>query len=311
MTNIGEMVLNENTLFLSEQLSDKVVEKISKHHPSDHIYLSHEEDIFLMDLWEGNVNGKISIPSDIFFAKTIPLKDCIITVDESDLENNIVTVNYRVIIFDDYESVVDGLKGRKTEVGIVGAIVPIFSGFNTSPIAFSIFVVPGSNSITAKVVFLKKDFAEKAKTLNYQFYADYFISLMESWYGIQIALLHPAVKDVFKHPKITKEVSEERNTSKSKKHRKAKYIRKHYLTIEKLEEVSKSKEARKINRKCLSWYVIGHWRTYKNGKKVFVMPYWKGVLRDVKKNSDGDMREREINIEWDAKENGTMIFPQV
>jgi hypothetical protein len=27
------------------------------------------------------------------------------------------------------------------------------------------------------------------------------------------------------------------------------------------------------------WWVIGHWREYKNGKRVFIKGYWKGPGR--------------------------------
>ena len=52
---------------------------------------------------------------------------------------------------------------------------------------------------------------------------------------------------------------------------------------------------KKINRKCLCWYVIGHWREYKNGNKIFIQGYWKGALRNAKKNYD-DGRERIIDV---------------
>ena len=51
---------------------------------------------------------------------------------------------------------------------------------------------------------------------------------------------------------------------------------------------------KKNKRHALLWHVIGHWRTYKSGKKVFVQPYWKGALREVKNMEEA--REREINI---------------
>ena len=31
---------------------------------------------------------------------------------------------------------------------------------------------------------------------------------------------------------------------------------------------------------CPLWYVIGHWRTYSSGKKIFIKGYWKGPERN-------------------------------
>ena len=35
-----------------------------------------------------------------------------------------------------------------------------------------------------------------------------------------------------------------------------------------------------------AWYVIGHYRHYKNGKTGWVNGYWKGALRETKKSFD-------------------------
>ena len=49
---------------------------------------------------------------------------------------------------------------------------------------------------------------------------------------------------------------------------------------------------REYERHTLVWYVIGHWRNYGSGKRVFIQPYWKGALRNLKMSLDG--RDREI-----------------
>jgi hypothetical protein len=156
-----------------------------------------------------------------------------------------------------------------------------------------ILIAKGSDSLSSFPVGIfqgrkipkQKMLAESMKRLAFMY--------LETWYGIQIALLHPAVKDVFSNPTI--DAVHNQQNRKGKK-RKTTYVKKHILTLENLESVSQSHEARKINRKCLAWYVIGHWRTYKGGKTVFIMPYWKGVLRDLKKNAENDERER--SFDW-------------
>ena len=44
---------------------------------------------------------------------------------------------------------------------------------------------------------------------------------------------------------------------------------------------------------CPAWYVVEHNRIYKNGKNVWIDGYWKGALRDVKRNLD-EGKERRI-----------------
>ena len=290
--------------FLSEQNNKYCIEEILKSHPSDYLYLSRKEDLFLCDLWEPEDKSELFIPSDLFFANTVPLKDCVITVDErnSDVDGG-SSVQYRVVVFDDYEKHIKWAVDEKDGNGIivVGAAIPMNLARND--FFMPLLIVPGYDSLVMGGTFgwfsvaAKNDLNNQGITR--QMAVQWFTSLIETWYGIQIALLHPAVKEVFARPQRCKEESQIKNDSTTRK-RKAKYIRKHVLTLDNLEAVSHSKEARKINRKCLAWYVIGHWRTYKNGKKVFIMPYWKGALRNLRQNMPGDDRDREINMEWDT-----------
>lgn len=280
---------------LSEDQNNFCKQQISKSNPSDLIYLSRQEDLFLIDLWEPSDRKNITIPSDLFFAKTIPLRDCVITVDETHEPNGMIC-KYRVIIFDGYDALVDRAIAEKSDSPIIVGAVIQYQGNEMTPFYLPITIVRGVDFCLGNGTgWLKESAKQKAEEIfTNSFASAMMISFLETWYGIQIALLHPAVKDVFSNPQRT--VLENNNTAHKKKKRKAKYIKKHYLTLENLESVSQSKDQRKINRKCLAWYVIGHWRTYKNGNKVFIMPYWKGALRDLKKNSAGDDREREIHL---------------
>ena len=74
----------EPTTFLSEDENVKLLNKINKSSPSDLIRLTRESDVTIMKLWKDGTKDKIGVPSDIFFAETIPLLDCEIYVDERD-----------------------------------------------------------------------------------------------------------------------------------------------------------------------------------------------------------------------------------
>lgn len=303
---IDESMRDKVARFLKDDFNQQCLDKLRSSHPTDYINLTTQEDHFLINLWEKDKTD-VTIPSDLFFARTIPLMDCVIAVDESDIGG--MTSKYRVMIFDEYAEILDSLKNAKETsadcVGIVSTIVNktlipqngVVKAFD-APLFIPIIVQYGVDSLLfGGIGSQDMRFLEYAKPTN-EFVSQWFVSMMETWYGIQIALLHPAVKDVFKYPQITKE--SEVLPQKKQYKRKVKYIRKHYLTVDKLEAVSKSHEARKYDRKCLAWYVIGHWRTYKDGKKTFIMPYWKGVLRNVKQSADSDIRERDIHIEWET-----------
>ena len=110
-----------------------------------------------------------------------------------------------------------------------------------------------------------------------------------TWYGIQIALLHPTVKDVFQNP-----MSEAIYTPAGKKgkHRRfVRYIRRHVINADDIHQATCC-SSREFERHTLVWYVIGHWRHYADGKRVFIQPYWKGALRQLKMSLDG--RDRSI-----------------
>ena len=74
-------------------------------------------------------------------------------------------------------------------------------------------------------------------------------------------------------------------------HRSGKYIKQHIISTGEL-DIAIYGDSRGYTRRSFIWYVIGHWRVYADGKKVFVKPYWKGALRDVRMTIEE--REREI-----------------
>ena len=120
----------------------------------------------------------------------------------------------------------------------------------------------------------------------------YFSVVMKAWYGIQIALLHPQIKSVFQNPS-TIAVSPQGTKKKHKRgKRKTVYVKRHVINAD---DLVRTTAGASVERHTLVWYVIGHWRTYKNsGKKIFIKPYWKGPLRELKQNLDE--RERVIPI---------------
>ena len=234
---------------------------------------------------------KRSTPSDIVFAGTIPLMDCIIEIDERGWAENGKLIRYRVVIFDDViKGISNTLEKWKDSQAIIGAIIPL-DPYVSKLFEFTLMVTAVAYDGIGIHVQPKNEAGERfIKQYGKEPLRDVY-GWLHTWYGVQIALLHPDVKEVFKCP--TRLIANA-GSGKGERKRKVKYIRKHILTLSNLEKAAHSDEARKFNRRCLVWYVIGHWREYPSGRKVFIKPYWKGPLRQTKRNADGDDRIRII-----------------
>lgn len=276
--------------FLDEEENQILWKCISSTKPSDSIYLKGKDDIELCTLWKKCCSiGQGRIPSDIFFAGNIPLLDCDITVDEQDIDKiNGQVCSYRVVIFSDYK---ERLAEVHDDAVYVGAIV-LKTGSRTVFIPIS--VCEGVDTImlgncgwhnypaSQRQLYARQVTQMDIVSMGYAF--------LSTWYGIQIALLHPTVKDVFRHPK-TEKVYDGNASKNGKRKRITRYIRKHTINAADIEAAMYGTE-REFTRHILVWYVIGHWRHYADGRKVFIQPYWKGALRELKMNLDD--RERQI-----------------
>lgn len=277
---------NEKINFLSQSENSALLRQIDKSCPTDIINITNNEIEYLEKLW--NDKQSTIIPTDLFFAGTIPLMDLEIIV------NNFV---YRVVIFDNYKSELVSLK----TVACVGAIIyspyadnkeefiiPINIGIGDYPI-FGTYALGdmGFRNITTshRIWYSSKMIAKQM--------AQGMMSFLKTWYGIQIALLHPIVKDIFLNPvKIRRNhINDKLNDLSKHSNKKIKYIKRHIVNSEELKNKIYDK-SKKHNRHALVWYVTGHWRTYNDGRKTFIQGYFKGALRETKKLSD--CREREI-----------------
>ena len=300
------------------------------HKPApDTIYLNWKQDQKIQELWSKsagsvphemivgntylkslncakNIDGTGTIPSDIFFANTIPLLDCAIEVDERDIpvcdlldqpDINIMKakqielngygqlVKFRVIIEENYKEIIQGMSDNPKYIGFlyVDSFIRILQ---------PLYVARGVNAIISCscIVQLNDNYAVKSfiptdSDLG-EYLAWYFHSFLATWYSIQISLLNPRIKCVFAHPTMIKNRRYQKAVNDNERRRTAKYIKRYYLNDDELDEALYGKEKGNINRKCLVWYVIGHWRNYKDGKQVFIQPYWKGALREIKQNLD-------------------------
>ena len=233
------------------------------------------------------------VPADLLFSKTLPIKDILIIEDSQ---------KFRVTIMDDYAEKIDAIKENAKKPLIIGAIEYFTEGDRGSfRCVFAMVLLYGIDKImlqycgeNEKEVLLQNfgvdPYHENSESL------EKLISYgaLSDWYFIQLSLLNPATKVLFSNPTIMRvPVKNKPGTGKQK--RKCRYVKTYTIKgcdIKKHFHDSNNK----INRKCLCWYVIGHWREYKTGQKIFIQGYWKGALKETKRNYD-DGRERIIDAE--------------
>lgn len=269
---------------------------------TDIIYLNHEQDNMLLDLWQKSdpifqESDIAMIPADLFIAKTLPLHDFDIILDERGQTDGgeLFRVCFRVV-----DEKLDGIQTHRTSDGKVyeiNHVMDIIMGATGMPaiLMAKVGMTNGMNYMTIFDLTAINDSGVEALTREVitQYHIDwFFMNFLQTWYGAEVAMLHPTVCEVFSHPIIKKEKlsRQERKTDRQKIYR---YVKHHYINTTELNDAIYGKNTHSINRKALIWYVSGHWREYKTGKKIFIKPYWKGALRKTK---TAEPRNRELVI---------------
>lgn len=254
------------------------VELITIPYPDDVIYCDHNLRYKLDSLWLTETEYKELIatskdnyayvhpPTDVLVANTVPMPDFIMKFPQYDLN---------VLVHTDTDS--DG---------------PAVA-FSTD-IAYVAFTPNGDDQWVYQR--WKGNNVSQDSWDDSNFQQHLFLvatAYMELWYGIQIALLHPQLKLLFQKP-VREKIYTRKGKGRDRK-RVVKYVRKHYITPEDIDEALYGHGHRDFERKTMAWYVIGHWRQYKNGTRKFINGYWKGPLREMKRNLDGG-RVRQLAI---------------
>lgn len=265
---------------LCDSDNQTVLSEIQKSSPSDHICVDMAEAGKLRKLWDPDLTFNASAPSDLFFAGTIPIRDLDLTIDLGENQKAycrvVVNENYQEDLIDSDIAYVANLvlydKKKKMIVPIA-----VFKGVDFITMAEGVGYVnyPAVERVTENIT---------VKVLS-----DFTYEIMRIWYSIQIALLHPTIKDIILTGRRVKERIPKEEQDKSRK-RIVRYVRHRVINRKSLEEAV-SVEPGNYSRHTLVWHVLGHWRICKSGKKVFVRPHWKGPLRAIKKNLDDCERQ--------------------
>lgn len=239
-------------------------EPIFESNPSDMLVMTEELlERFFEITKQAGYDDVYGIPSDIFEADTIPLPDSVILYDGD--------CYIRVVVAEDvyltYET---------------GSFNVTFKSLYDEENGLVMLSVDDAYSSDKEFVEL---FASRSNMTGFMILVDQFFKL---WYAFQICLLNPPVKERILKKSGKMKLGGACHTDK-KDGRKARYVKYHEVRSDIFETAT---DGDGFERKTLSWYVIGHWRNYRNGKKTFVNGYWKGPLRQAKMNSDsGRIRE--------------------
>lgn len=251
---------------------------------NDWIHISYEEARLFLSIAKDTavrVGSEFAVPGDILLSRTIPLRDFVLQVESLTFRLNFPDGDF------------DGDIRNLPENGIIlmGRIT-YFSGHDT--LSADCCIKKGSIGIAINERFLRNGVRETENHISSLSAADRelhngsfknFHGVLAVWYGIQIAMLNPHVKNVFRTENVRKTGF---NPNGKKCKAIVRYVRHHYLNPE---AVSPKTETGQQLRKTMAWYVCGHWRHCKSGVTTFVQPYWKGPLRKTKAC---DPRERVI-----------------
>ena len=225
----------------------------------------------------------LAIPSDIFFSGTVPLKQCKI---EFTAEQN--RLYFDIIIFDHYKELIENMDDNDT---VVVGVVRDYT-LSRQKVAYPITIKHGEElclfptiSIPDNSDYVMSDVRSRCLK---NFVVTYMHKVLRAWYGIQLSLLHPTIKIAMKN-KYGIQSDQSRYTHDCSE-RTTEYVR--YYHIKSPVGLKVDDHNKLYNRKVKAWYVVGHWRQYKTGKKIFIQGYWKGEFRELKRNLDNGRKRR-------------------
>lgn len=260
----------------------------------DHVVITEHEVNELEELF--HLKFVEHIPSDLIVTNMIPLRNLKLTLV---LKNNEV-FEAKFHIFNDYTPEDIEKEGSKS-VGVLELSDDVFTlidvecgkniifhgrcGFRYDDNKTYLRVLGDHIEFVAKKYREESDFDA--------FVSRYTGMMMEVFYVIQVAMLHPITKQLFRKPSLYPVKSSGMNSS-SKKKRITRYVKKYYINPLEVDSVTNRESGISKTYSCLAWYVCGHWRTYKNGSKVFIQPYWKGAMRNERQYVKNIERTRKI-----------------
>lgn len=308
ITNIRDTSAFKDKIKLaSPEYNKGIWEIVDRSKPNDFIRLTHPEMEKLESLWTrflppgSDIGDKMTVPSDLLLAGTIPLTDVVM---ELDMDNNGKMYRFRIVIFEDYKEIIqDYMDGDSEDAVIVGVCIRQFTEPGTgNEIGFPITVFKDGDYINNVEMMYYRNIPNGYKQDAIPVVLGFLLQsgALGIWYGIQLALLNPVTKEAFVRAGKEK-YKDSVCVGNGAIYRKGatRYIKRMKLHEGNFDTLLHS-TGKSYTRHTLAWRVIGHWRHYQNGKSVFIKPYWKGLMKNIQKQ---DCRERKLVIPEEGKEN--------
>ena len=276
--------------------------------PSDEIVFETNDDYHkISTFWMPPDYKSRGTPADLVFSKTIPLTDIVCHFKEFAFEEDgePIAMTFRVFLFNDWKSIVDDVKSRSNSLAIIGGIIPRFSfpskknkKRKEQVVAFPICIASEADFLLAFNIAYKNIARDAVKQLSIRDIHMWNTMVLNTFYGIQLALLNPITEKVFSKQKENPVSTRSFTVGKKQKERKVIYVKRYYIHES---DITRAIDDYKThNIRCPLYYVIGHKRHLRSGKVIWINGYWKGSMRSsvqhLKEDESLEMRQRLIDM---------------
>ena len=306
--------IEQDTRISKWNIPDDIKDIIKKQNPTDLFVLDESMLRKLGTYWISDkdlIDDSFTIPADILWADTVPIKDMII---ERNRDAEVRDTGAFVIV--DTKSIrficcsKPNEQNWKTHICLIGVVTMADGSEFVIPFSVTddesetgdyfgntISIMPMIGLFKSSRSWYKEYFRENNLLPLLSEILEFATIYIPVWYGIQVGLLNPVIKEVFDSNCNKKfAIVDHKKDRKGKVKTKIKYIKRVRIT----DDVFENLITRSYIRKRLCWYVTGHWRNQatKDGhKRIFIQGYWKGVARETKK---GNIRDREMVLNEDC-----------
>lgn len=260
---------NEDSPFglLSEESNAILWEYVNGRDPTDEVIIRNEEDeARLLATWGAGDTSFVS-------AKTVPLEDYVITF---------ATANFSArTIFNSDDSA--GVLIIETELAGLPKRIKLAFFIRTTGDNLALSADLGYDNLLADE---KKLIESKLTTSFGKAFLELGYKVLSLWYAVERALLHPPIREYIAGRNLEKNDGQGAGRDENV----VTYVKCTSITVD---DLMIGNEPKVVNWHVDKWGVVGHWREYSNGKKVWVRPHEKGRKRGQKLDNQ-DLRERII-----------------
>lgn len=272
----GNMMLPMEIKCLKQSKDDMLAAlDICGYIPTDRVCISQEclDDLKTLWLKDDTSDYAKFVPSDIIFSKKVSVLDMEIVIDDNP---NSLIQPMRVTISEDYQDLLDKYSDKDGIITIGCLSVPI-EGSDKTGFVFPIGVIPGFDCICIDMEPVMYGLQQSLSSSFFESFRPHeggmlriCTILMQYWYSLQLSMMHPVMKYLYTNKRKIKDRRKYMLGNKCEKL--VRHMNCVNVTAVKMNELWSSANFDRTS----SSYVVGHWRTYKTGKKSFVSPYWKG-----------------------------------